>query len=740
MSSQKIVQTQQRIHDCLLHRHLQQAFELLHTLTDTLQEWSVNARLTDLETSYRYMIQYMLDGVEDPGRELVYKRLITQTYNLTDTICEKLLTDSSSTRYYTTKRAIRNSGRSLTQTFTLLDNAINELSLCELIPDNKATLPHRKQVEQYAVEMFNHVWTNYPADAEDLATIREALQPHHLPEPIAALITSALTLNIIHRFDDTKIDILIDTYQHSDNQESQVRAICGILIALTRYSGWLQQYDNLRSRISLLFDTPSFTSDARNIIFQFIRSRDTEKISRKLTDEILPKMMKISPSLYTKIKEDDALHDLESLEHNPEWQELLDQSGITNNLMELNDLQMQGADVFMSTFAHLKGFPFFNDISNWFIPFVTNHSDVINALGEEDWGKKLADILKSSTFLCNSDKYSFCLSLSQAPESQRKMMASQFRVENMHIQEENKTELHRDSKVRENISNRYIQDLYRFYKLYPGRNEFYDIFTLPIKQMLHVDTFSHTLLDDTLLKILGEYFFKNGNYTDAAYIFDILTAHNFTNNELYEKNGFCYQSIGDYEEALELYLKADLIKPNNVWTLRHIAICYRNLKQTEMAIDYLLRACQIDPDNISINLNIGHCYLEEKQYDKALDYYFKVEYLDSEGTKARRPIAWCSFLLGKSELAWEYYKEILANKPNSLDYLNAAHVKLALGYKHQAIALYLQSIEHDKNNIDNFTHNFEQDYADLIQAGIPSEVLPIIHDEVLYRAKEQNKQ
>ena len=740
MSSQEIAQTQQKIYDCLLHRHLQQAFELLHTLADTLQEWSVNARLTDLETSYRYMIQYMLDGVEDPGREHVYKRLIAQTYSITDTICEKMLIGNSSMRYYTTKRAIRTSGRSMAQTFTLLDNAINELSLCELIPDNKATLSRRKQVEQYAVEMFNHVWTNYPAEAEDLATIQEALQPHHLPAPIAALITSALTLNIIHRFDATKIDILIDTYQHSDNQESQVRAICAILIALTRHGGRLQHYDNLRSRISLLFDTPAFIADTRNIIFQFIRSRDTEKISRKLTEEILPKMMKISPSLYKKIKEDDALLDIESLEHNPEWQELLDQSGITNNLMELNDLQMQGADVFMSTFAHLKGFPFFNDISNWFIPFVTNHTDVINALGEEDWGKKLADILKSSAFLCNSDKYSFCLSLSQAPESQRKMMASQFRAENMHIQEEDKTELHRESKVRENISNRYIQDLYRFYKLYPGRNEFYDIFTLPIKQLLHVDTFSHTLLDDTLLKILGEYFFKNGNYTDAAYIFDILTAHNFTNNELYEKNGFCYQSLGEYEEALELYLKADLIKPNNVWTLRHIAICYRNLKQTEKAIEYFLRAGQIDPDNISINLNIGHCYLEQKQYEKALNYYFKVEFLDSKGTKARRPIAWCSFLSGKSKQAWGYYEKILIDKPNSLDYLNAAHVQLSLGNKHQAIALYLQSIEHDKNNIDNFSRNFEQDFAELIQAGIPPEELPIIHDEVLYRAKEQNKQ
>lgn len=736
MLSQEIADMQHSIYDNLLHRHLQKAFTELRLLIEQLQEWHAKEKLSELETSYKYMIQYMLDGIDDPGRAKVYNHLLTETYHLTDTVCERLLTRDSMSLYYGKKRYLNSQGKTLSHTFAALDNSVNELSLCELLPDSDTITVKRKEVERLAGEFFNQTWTNYPAGAEDYATLRDALQSHRLPDAVAALTVSALTLNVTHSFDEEKIIILIDTYNNHNSDEVQIRALCGVLVALLRYHVRLPLYTKLRNHISLLLDDTRFTTDTRNILFQFIRSRDTEKISRKMNEEVLPKMMKLSPALYKKIKEDDALSDIESLEHNPEWQELLDKSGIADNLMELNDLQMQGADVFMSTFSHLKGFAFFNELYNWFVPFMTNHTAVTEVIGNEEWGKRFVEILKASSFLCNSDKYSFCLSLSQVPDSQRQMMANQFRSENIELKEAEKTELYRQNRERENISNRYLQDFYRFNKLFPRRKEFYDLFSMPIEQLLKIDEFATIMHDEKLLKILGEYFFKNEYYNDAAYIFVNLSHNEFTDSELYQKTGYCYQSAGNFEEALEYYLKADLIKPNNLWTLRHIAICYRNMKKSEMALDYFLRAAEIAPDNLSVNLNIGHCYLEQKQYDEALKYYFKVDYLDTKGTKARRPIAWCSFLAGKTEQAWRYYEKILDNNPSALDYLNAAHVSLAMNNIRQAIALYNSSIATDNGNMARFAKNFEQDIPDLIHAGINPDDIPIIYDQIIYEAQE----
>ena len=733
MLSQQIAQTKHEIYNTLTHCHLQRAFELLHTLTHTLQSWDIDEKLKELEVSYHYMIRYVLDGIKDPERQQVHNRLIAHTYLLTDAVCEKLLARNSMTLYYGMKRYLDASAKTLTQVYTSLDNSINELSLSELLPGNSDTAARRKEVETQAVNFFNRVWTNFPATTDDYASLRDALQPHHLPEPIAAITVTALSLNVAHCFDEEKTDILIDTYLNHDSTEVQIRALWGLIVTLMQHHTRIRLSDKLRSRLSLLNDSTQFLSDARNILLQFIRSRDTEKIARKFNEELLPKMMKISPELYKKIKEEDAVSDIEALEHNPEWQEILDKSGLSDNLMEINDLQMQGADVFMSTFSHLKSFPFFNELCNWFIPFMPNHSAVASVTAEEGWGKRFADVLSSSSFLCNSDKYSFALSLTQVPPAQRQMMTAQFGSENAAMNEETKAQLLQRSHQRENISNRYLQDLYRFSKLHPRRSEFSDTFTLPIDKLFATEELATVLHEEGFMKKVGEYLFRNEYYTDALFIFDRLTHTLFDDSDLFQKVGYCHQSLGNYNEALEYYLKADLIKPNHVWTLRRIATCYRNVKKSHKALEYYLRADELSPDNISVNLNIGNCYLEQRNYEEALKYYFKVDFLDTKGTKARRAIAWCSFLAGKFKQAHHVYNKILDNNPAPLDYINAGHVQFAMGNIHSAVELYTAAIKADNGNSDNFVKIFNQDIPDLVHAGIPREDIPIIYDHIIYQ-------
>ena len=84
MLPKEITQSQQYIYNALQECHLQKAFARLRTLSTHLQEWDVDSKLNELETSYHYMIQYMLDGVDDPERTLVHNRLIAATYNITD--------------------------------------------------------------------------------------------------------------------------------------------------------------------------------------------------------------------------------------------------------------------------------------------------------------------------------------------------------------------------------------------------------------------------------------------------------------------------------------------------------------------------------------------------------------------------------------------------------------------------------------------------------------------------------
>ena len=41
----------------------------------------------------------------------------------------------------------------------------------------------------------------------------------------------------------------------------------------------------------------------------------------------------------------------------------------------------------------------------------------------------------------------------------------------------------------------------------------------------------------------------------------------------YQELGYCLQKEERYKEAVDYYTRADIIKPDNVWTLQHIAQC-----------------------------------------------------------------------------------------------------------------------------------------------------------------------
>jgi len=488
----------------------------------------------------------------------------------------------------------------------------------------------------------------------------------------------------------------------------------------------------LLARIEACKENERFCKETRTIFLQLIKSRETERISRKFTEELLPEMMKISPSIYKKMKQDELMNDMNSLDKNPEWQEILEQSGIADKLKELNDLQLEGADVFMSTFSGLKSFPFFKEAANWFRPFNTEYTALNNVFTQGDKDNNFKKLISLSHFLCNSDKYSFCLSLTQVPETQRGMMTSQFNAEGIEMQniEKDKLSLNADE-TGKNISNQYLQDLYRFFKLSSFRSEFSDPFSS------HIDLFQVSFLqsifsDDNTLRLIGEFYFRKEYYAEALTMFNKLLQNHRSDSELYQKIGYCLQMSGEYDKALDAYLKAEMIYPDSLWTLRRIASCYRTLKKPEAALEYYLRIEQMKPDNLSIEMNIGHCYFEQENYDEALKYYFKVDYLDPKSTKAWRAIAWCSFLAGKQEQARRYYEKILNNKPTSIDYMNAGHIEFVLKNLNKTVELYRKSIENDKGNKESFLNNFKQDIKYLIQAGISANDIPLLIDQLMY--------
>lgn len=317
------------------------------------------------------------------------------------------------------------------------------------------------------------------------------------------------------------------------------------------------------------------------------------------------------------------------------------------------------------------------------------------------------------------------------PEQYREMMISQLGADGEELKNMQNEEFTINPYQKEDsLVKQYIQDLYRFFKLFPRNSDFTDIFNLPLNYH-EIEPFSSIVLQTKNLGNIALYYFEKNNFPEALSAYNMLAEQDPSKGEIWQKIGYCKQMLADIRGALDAYLHADLIEDSNTWLLNRIAHCYRVLKEPKTALEYYRRLEQFKPDDLNIQLNIGHCYLELKQYEEALNYYFKVELINSNNTRAWRSIAWCAFLSRKFDIAQSYYSRILEKKPDAHDYLNAGHVELCLSNNSKAVKLYDLSMK-EAGSFDTFLTMLKDDVDELQEAGVDTDILPIIVDKILY--------
>lgn len=719
MTIQEINKAYERIIGSLDDRELKNAFDFLQGLIAGIRDYSFQDKLNELQETYKYMLRYRIEGVKDPLQDQIYNNLLASTYELADLVKHKGLATESPLSYYSRRRTMQ------------IQPAISYLQLHTQLTSPAGVASSSLSYESALSALFQKIWVSNPLKAEEVEQIKAILEDHALPFTAGSQIVSALMLGLQAAFDKEKLLLLFDAANLLDD-EVRVRALIAILLTLYTYRKRTSLYPQIENRLSALAESyPGFTQALRSITLRFILARETEKITRKLQDEIIPEMMKLSPKISKKINLKDLSPEQLSDEMNPEWQDMFTDSSLGKKMEEFSELQQEGADVMHSTFIHLKHFPFFRELSNWLLPFTTNHSAFGDRFSKNKGEKQMLDSMTLAAFMCNSDKYSFYFSMMQLPEEHRRVMMNQFDSQASELIQQTKEELISKRGKVETIAGQYIQDLYRFYKLYPSHLDFDDIFTFAL-DFHNLPILQPYISDEESLFSIAEYYLRKNYFSDALVIYNHLAQSHTESDILFQKIGYCKQMTGDLKGALDAYLRADLLNTESKWVIRRIAGCYRTLKQPEEALKYYHRYELLSPDNLSVQISIGHCHLELKNYNEALKYYFKVDYLDHKSTKAWRPIAWCSFLTGKYDQARNYYKKILNNQPNMQDLLNAGHTEWALQNIKGALSYYKQAVEMENGDFSKFREQFNQDIPDLLVAGIEKSEVPLMLDQLRY--------
>lgn len=719
MTTHQINKAYDRIIGSLDNREVKGAFDFLQGLIASTQEYSFQDKLNELQNTYKYMLRYRMEGANDPMQEQIYFNLLASIYELADQVKHKTLAVESPLAYYERRRSL-----SIRQA-TSYENLHLQLSIP--VP----TLNTQAEYENSLILLFQQLWVSGALLQEEVSAIRNIIMDDQLPITAGCQVTSALMLGLQTSFDKEKLFLLFDAANHPED-EIRIRAIIGILLTLSTYRKRTYLYPQIAYRLAALSEQfPVFCKVIRTITQRFILARDTDKIARELQNEIIPEMMKFSPEISKKMSLKDFTPEQLGNEMNPEWQEMLSNTTLGKKMEQFSELQKEGADIMHSTFIHLKSFPFFQEVSNWFMPFTINHSLFGDHFEQPNSEKRILDSMTGAAFMCNSDKYSLYFSMMKLQEQHRNMVIHQFDGQVTEMIQESKEELINKRGKLEIITGQYIQDLYRFFKVYPGHLDFDDIFILPL-DFHNLPILQPYISDEESLLVIAEFYLRKNYFSDALTIYRHLISTNQSDNILFQKIGYCKQMNGDIEGALEAYLRADLLNSESKWVIRRIATCYRTLKQPEKALQYYHRYEVLNPDNLSVEISIGHCHLELKNYNEALKSYFKVDYLDNKSHKAWRPIAWCSFLTGKYDQARNYYKKILDNQPNMQDLLNAGHTEWALQNMKGTLACYKRAVQMESQDFNKFQEQFNQDIPDLLVAGIEEIEIPLMMDQLRY--------
>lgn len=738
MTLNEIEQWYSKVVELLRQQRVYEAIDYLERQTSERFQPGID----DIRYTYSNILAYTGKGISDPMSHNIYTKLLMSLYELADLIKLHLVAGSGSKiaalKADLDKHALlENEDLSENLMGLSFDNELNDIlhsaSLFNDESESESAIHHRKAI----FRAFMHLWLTDKFSEKDEEVITRIFDSSSLPWFEKAMMVSALTLGTIRIFDQRRISVLIDLFGHEDPQISQ-RALFGCIISFLIYDKRFYYYPNLMEKINLLENEPVFREDALNMIIQFNRSKDTEQATRKFEKEVLPQVIKFNEDLNEKLDLEKLLEEGEPLDKNPDWEKYFDsQPELTKKLEELTNMQMEGVDVFLSAFAMLKAFPFFNEIPNWFMPFYSENHAVQEALvGESDAFKgAFLKGLELSMYMCNSDKFSFAFNIRFLPEQQKNMMVQMFESEAEQLAELKNEELSEPALIKKRIAIQYIQDLYRFFKLHTLRLETGDIFK-GSADIQDSAILTGLISDPQFYRTIANFFLDNAHYESAFKLYNYLIEKGENYAELYEKSGYCQQMDGNYNEAILIYQRADLFDTNHNWLLQKQAQCCLSLDNPEGALHYYLELLEFEPDNQKVIASIGTCYLELGKPEQAIEYFYRIEFANSGSSSAMRTVAWCLFLLNRMEEADTYYNQLLESEPNTFDFMNAGHVAFCLGRKETAVKHYLNSIATRKDDLKSFIKGFNKDRKYLLSNGVDASEVALMLDYLRFGKRD----
>lgn len=660
-------------------RQLGCAISQLENFSYRYPELSGCEEIQRIKENYRLMLNYWGQGYDDPSLEGQYSLMLQQVFRLASDIgMKRFYNDHSLWRFI--QNRIRYEKNSFTFPFvkTQLESFTTDVVLLDLEAEH---VRDAKQKELYArhqsfmTDLFDYILTSDQWNESVCTNFQDVILTPTVSSNDQQLIVSAIMLNIINAFDINKFKLLVDVYRNSSDESVRQRAFVGWVFAAV--NGNDKVFPELKTIVKDLLADTKVVDDMLELQIQLMYCVNAETDHDTIQKEIMPDLLKHNNFNITK-------NGIEEIEDDP-MADILDSDSSERNIERVEegfrkmiDMQKAGSDIYFGGFSQMKRFSFFDTISNWFIPFYFEHPGISHVLGSKSQLNVFKGILNKGPF-CNSDKYSFVLALQQVvsnlPANVKEMLNSEtFAADNVMPIDWMNTPAY--------IRRVYLQDIYRFYRIYHSRNLFQNPF---LKQdgvqgdylFFSKDIFSDTSLEqkfsDFVLFLMRKRLYSDAvsvlnNYHTVPndYQYHVLCGNLLMRLNVTDRKG----ALGD-KSACEYFEKA-LEQKSDIKVMKNYARSLFYDGKIGKAKGVYRTILDETPDDSGVALSYSVCLTNLGEYEEALSILYRLNYENPDNVKVSRVLARALVGCSKYEQAHAIYQKILEN-PAVDDYLNAGY-------------------------------------------------------------------
>lgn len=637
--------------EALKDRNLGEAISAMETFLSVHPHQINSDRLHAIHTDFKVMSDYWRQGYKDPQIGLLYDNLLRRMYVLYANIqvnhsvrhssyLSSLFLKAHGTPRDWSPLAIKES----------LENDVSEgamLDLEGLAEDDPKRNDFYKRHYDSMVDLCAYLITRDLWSDGFASAMEDILLSPTVDTIDQQLIVSCITLSSINMFDMAKFRVLVHLYQQSTDEDVRQRALVGWVFSLN-YELGKAFYQEEVDLIKQLVEDEQCQQELVQMQKQMIFCLNAEKDNQTIQKEIIPDLLRhqgyeMTPNGLIQ-KEEDPLQDI----LNGDEQEKREEQ-IEAQINRMNDMISQGVDIYYSGFTYLKSYPFFQELTNWFVPFYENHPGIIQARIKFKGSRFMQAVINNSTF-CNSDKYSFVMSflkvLDQLPESVRNVVLKDGIMDNMHV----------DSTSPTFIRRMYLQDWYRFSKLFRERNEFPNPFETSTRSYLFFAShlFKYTSLETKFNEVTA-FLLKKKRDEDAA---------SLINNYSEDHYDYQYFMMCGYLDFLphRHYAEALKLRPDDERALSGLARTKFASKYYEDSLSLYRQLVAMKPESKSYLLNLAVCLTNLKQYDEAEQHLFRLNYENPDDAIIKRYLAWTLTCDDKYEQAENLYQQLLSEE------------------------------------------------------------------------------